>query len=100
MKTERNNKKDEEKRPIETLVIWLAEKYGLIENYKQEGRNELIAEIHVIDRKIAGECMDKNLRMTASCAIEVLKDTLQGLSKPDIIIKTIEEQEKKYQEAL
>lgn len=99
MEKRKKGKDGRAKSALTRLVSWLADWLGLIDYYKAQGRNEVIAEIAVIDRKLAGMCMDNDLELTPCCAIERLKFVLMGESEIGDILETIRREQQNYREA-
>lgn len=58
---------------IKSIIEKVADKLGLVDKWKQQGKNEVYAEIAVIDREIAGFCEEHNIPKPASEILKYLK---------------------------
>lgn len=55
------------------IIEKLADRLGLVDEWKQKGKNEVFAEIAIIDRELAGFCEEHNYPKPYSRVIEYLK---------------------------
>ena len=100
MSNQKNTKeKDAVASAVNAIVMWLAERTGVYDKIFETSKNSVIAEISVIDRKLSGELVRRDVRLTSACAIERLKWVLMEGGDWEEIADVIEEQENKYEEA-
>ena len=100
MSNQKNTKeKDAVASAVNAIVMWLAERTGVYDKIFETGKNSVIAEISVIDRKLAGELMDRDVRLTSACAIQQLKWVLIEGSDWKEIADVVGAEEKQYEEA-
>ena len=94
-----NNKPKPRPRPLlMRIVMWLAEITGVYDQIFETGRNSVIAEISVIERYLAGELMDRCVRITSATAIQHLKWVLMEGSDWRDIANAVESEERKYKD--